>query len=96
MENVSSESQAAPVFLTLPKAARRLGVSAPIARDMARRGSLPVVHVGRRRLVVASLLNDAWFSKLASTPNGSRLHEISHFRANNQPLAGSCEQGGHR
>jgi excisionase family DNA binding protein len=54
-----------PVFLTLPKTARRLGVSTPIARGMARDGSLPIIKVGRRRLVVASLLNDAWFLQLA-------------------------------
>jgi excisionase family DNA binding protein len=59
----SSTAGAAPLFLTLPAAARLLGVSAPTARGMAREGSLPIVKVGQRRMVIASLLNDVWFMR---------------------------------
>ena len=61
MANTFHDSELTPLFLTLPKAARRMGVSPPMARDMARSGSLPIVQVGKRKMVVASLLNDpAW------------------------------------
>ena len=61
MTNATHGSELTPLFITLPKAALRLGVSAPMARGMARSGSLPIVQVGQRQMVVASLLNDpAW------------------------------------
>jgi excisionase family DNA binding protein len=59
IKNNSKSSQ--PLFLSMPKAARRLGVSTPTAKRMARSGKLPVVQIGRRQMVVASALNVDWF-----------------------------------
>jgi len=59
--NSQGASVDAPVFLTLPKAARVLGVSAAMVRGMARDGALPTVKVGRRQMVLASSLTSAWF-----------------------------------
>jgi excisionase family DNA binding protein len=41
-----------PLCLSIPAAARILGVSRNTAYDMARLGQLPTIRCGRRRLVV--------------------------------------------
>ena len=42
--------------ITIPEAAAFLGISADLAYDAARRGELPCVALGRRRLVISSRL----------------------------------------
>lgn len=44
------------VTVDIPTAARFLGISPDLAYDAARRNELPVVAIGRRRLVLASKL----------------------------------------
>jgi excisionase family DNA binding protein len=51
------ETEDGDVLLTLPQAAERLGVPEHFARELGRRGELPVVHLGDRyvRVRVADL-----------------------------------------
>ncbi len=42
--------------ITIPEAAAFLGISVDLAYESARRGELPVVSLGRRRLVISSKL----------------------------------------
>lgn len=74
-DNCASEANpTAPLFITLPKAAKRIGVSPNTIRGMARSGSLPVVMVGQRQMVPEAMLSAEWFltaqANAKSNPNG--------------------------
>ncbi len=43
--------QSASLTMTLPEAAKALGIGESLARDLARTGRLPIVRLGRRVLV---------------------------------------------
>ena len=45
-------NQAQPLCISIPAAAKVLGISRNTAYDMAKLGQLPVIRCGRRRLVV--------------------------------------------
>ncbi len=67
-----AEESTAPLFLSIPRAASRIGVSSPKARGMAREGLLPVVQVGQRQMVVASLLTPEWFMRGSTQEGGQK------------------------
>lgn len=54
----SNPNQTDETLVTLPQAARRLGISNYTARQMARRGQLPMVLTGRRLRVPSRALRD--------------------------------------
>jgi excisionase family DNA binding protein len=41
-----------PIVLSVPKAARLLGISKDLAYELVRQGELPAIDLGRRRVVV--------------------------------------------
>ena len=48
-----------PLFLSIPRAAARLGVSAKTVKRMVAAGELPSLHV-RRRVVIPTKALDQW------------------------------------
>ena len=50
--------------VSVPEAAKRIGVSRNLAFQMAQRGELPSVRVGRRRIVPLAALN-RWLEEQA-------------------------------
>lgn len=70
----SPKGEASDRLLSLPETARRLGVTEHQAREMGRRGELPVVHVGERHVRVSVRALEEWIRRQG---NGSlsRLKE---------------------
>jgi excisionase family DNA binding protein len=52
-ESVLGDSR---LVVTIPEAATLLGISRSFAYELAKRGELPVVHLGRRQLVSKAAL----------------------------------------
>jgi excisionase family DNA binding protein len=50
------EEADSPVTLTIPQAAKRLGVSRNSAYQAARRGEIPTIRIGKRILVPVAAL----------------------------------------
>lgn len=46
-----ADTAAAPLVLTVPEAARRLGISRTLAYELIARGQLPALRLGRRLVV---------------------------------------------
>lgn len=60
-------------LLTMPEVAERLGITEHQAREMGRRGELPVVHVGERRVRVNTRALEEWIRRgTLSRPRGGR------------------------
>ncbi|HUV45183.1 MAG TPA: helix-turn-helix domain-containing protein [Dehalococcoidales bacterium] len=60
--------------LTIPEAARRLGISRNLAYDIARRGELPgLIRLGRKRMVVSKHM----LTKLLETDDSALLASSS-------------------
>lgn len=51
------------VLLEMPEVARRLGIKEAQAREMGRRGELPVVHVGERHVRVRASALAGWIAQ---------------------------------
>ena len=62
---VFSVSGASDRLLTMPRAAERLGITEHQAREMGRRGELPVVHVGERHVRVSARALEEWIKRRA-------------------------------
>ena len=56
--------------LTITEAGRQLGVSRNVAYDLAARGELPTLRLGRRRLVVPIAAFERWLLE-ANRPVGA-------------------------
>lgn len=61
----SAASGASDRLLTMPRAAERLGITEHQAREMGRRGELPVVHVGERHVRVSARALEEWIKRRA-------------------------------
>lgn len=58
-------SGASDRLLTMPRVAERLGITEHQAREMGRRGELPVVHVGERHVRVSARALEDWIKRRA-------------------------------
>jgi excisionase family DNA binding protein len=60
-------------LVAMPEVAARLGIKEHQAREMGRRGGLPVVHVGERHVRVSSRALEEWIKRgTLSRPRGGR------------------------
>jgi excisionase family DNA binding protein len=49
---VEANEQSEPLTITVEEAGRRLGISRGLAYELVRRGEIPAIRLGSRRLVV--------------------------------------------
>jgi excisionase family DNA binding protein len=66
--------------LTIPEAAKLLGIGRSAAYEAARRGDLPTLSFGRRRVVPSAVLE-----QMLKFEQGSLLGQMKHSNAN-EPL----------
>lgn len=59
----SPKGEASDRLLSMPEAARRLGITEHQAREMGRRRQLPVVHVGERHVRVSLRTLEEWIRR---------------------------------
>ena len=63
-------------LLTMPEAAERLGITVHHAREMGRRGELPVILVGDRRVRIRAAALEEWIRRreraTVPTPRGGQ------------------------
>ncbi len=64
-------SNSNPLLLRITEAATRLGLSRSMVYELAQRGELPVVRIGRTMRVPSTAL-DEWVERLAREQNTSR------------------------
>jgi excisionase family DNA binding protein len=62
-----------PATLTVPEAARLLGVSRALGYELARSGRLPVLRLGPRRLVVPTRALEAMLAAPAERPTSGSV-----------------------
>jgi excisionase family DNA binding protein len=60
--------------LSIPEAARALGISAPAAYRLVARGRLPTVRLGPRLLRVPVATLERWLDAEATRPGAAPLH----------------------
>ncbi len=61
----------APLLLRIPEVARTLGIARSLAYEMARQGTLPVVHIGKAVRVPRRRL-EAWIEDQTSVDSNDR------------------------
>ena len=59
-------------LLSMPQVADRLGITEHQAREIGRRGELPVIHVGERHVRVSVRALEEWIARRARGGNLSR------------------------
>ena len=61
MHNDITES----LILTIPQAAKLLGISRNLAYDLAKQGKIPVIHLGQKRVVVPKAALEKMLAEVA-------------------------------
>jgi excisionase family DNA binding protein len=65
---VEANEQSEPLTITVEEAGRRLGISRGLAYELVRRGEIPAIRLGCRRLVVPAGAVEAIVRNRASAP----------------------------
>ena len=65
---MDATEQSEPLTITVEEAGRRLGISRGLAYELVRRGEIPAIRLGCRRLVVPAGAVEAIVRERSSTP----------------------------
>lgn len=65
---MEANEQSEPLTITVEEAGRRLGISRGLAYELVRRGEIPAIRLGSRRLVVPAGAVEAIVRERTATP----------------------------
>lgn len=65
---MEGNEQSEPLTITVEEAGRRLGISRGLAYELVRRGEIPAIRLGSRRLVVPAGAVEAIVRERTATP----------------------------